>query len=75
MFTPEILEENDDFIKMQINNAIILTINHQAFEADGQVSIDYDEELLTAQEAQELTNSFMSEMISLLENEINKEGN
>ena len=51
---------------MELNNALVVTVNHESFEANGDVQIDYDEKLLTAKEAEEMTNRFLSEAIELM---------
>lgn len=68
MFTPNIIEETNEYTKIQINPAIVLTINFVELDKDGEISIDYDETLITAQEAKELTNSFIYELISIMKN-------
>lgn len=67
MFKPEIIENNETSVKMRINEAIIITVDNDKFDADGTIDIDYDEKLLTAQEAEQLTNNFMRELISVVE--------
>ena len=73
MFEPQILEETENGVRLQINNAIVLTVDNEQFDNDGEVTIDYDEKLLTAQEAQELTNTFFNEMVNVMGDKLDNE--
>lgn len=73
MFKPQILEETENGVRLQINNAIVLTVDNEQFDNDGEVTIDYDEKLLTAQEAQELTNTFFNEMVNVMGDKLDNE--
>lgn len=63
MFTPEIVGQNDGITKLRINNAIVLNIDEELFEKDNQLTIDFDETLITAMEAEELTNKFICDVV------------
>ena len=68
-FDAKILEKNDKFIKVKLNDAIELTIDYELLETQRQVKVDYDDALITEQEAAEMVNTFLTEMAKTFEKE------
>ena len=73
MFEPELLEENDKFIKLKIIDTINLTIDYDLLESDGELKVDFDENVHTAEEAEKLTRDFLKEVYEFMEKKIKKE--
>lgn len=47
MFNPEILEKNDNCIKMRINEAIVITVDNDKFDDAGTIDVEFDEKIIT----------------------------
>ena len=67
MFRPKVLEETEGQVKIQINDSVVLTINKESFDKDGTLDINFDEKILTAQEAEEQANNFITEVITVFQ--------
>ena len=49
-----------------INNAVKVTITAESFNSNGEMSVEYDEKLVTEAEATEIVNSYFSKVLELI---------
>lgn len=68
----KLINSDDKQIQMIINDSITVTIDFDAFEKDGAMDIDYDETLLTEQEATQLTQSYFDSILEFIKNNADK---
>ncbi len=63
----KIIESNDDIIKIELSHGIQVTFKLGEENVDGEMEVEFDENILTSDDASKIVNEYFSVLLELMQ--------